>query len=241
MASDTGVPDDERAGTADHVAASSAAGTGTAPRPGGDASTTDGMRVVHVSGPLDAATAASLRVGDVVRVDGVIWGLRDATLIRMFDQGQLPPVDLSDAILLHVAPSVRRTPDGRYEPVSVGTTTSMRMDRFTQGCIGELGAKAIVGKGGLSPASGDIVAGAGAVYLSIVGGAASPETLQVEAIEAAYFEDLIPECLWKFRVLDFGPLFVTMDSTGASAYEDVARRAAERREEAARILGISSP
>lgn len=199
----------------------------------------DGVR--HVLGPLDPATAGSLRVGDVVRVDGVIWGLRDATLIRMFDQGQLPPVDLGGAILLHVAPSVRRTPEGRYEPVSVGTTTSMRMDRFTQGCIEGLGAKAIIGKGGLSAASGTILATHGAVYLSIVGGAASPETLQVEAIDDVYFEDLLPECLWKFRVRDFGPLFVSMDSTGASAYQAVEQRAAQRREEAARILGITGP
>lgn len=201
----------------------------------------EGTRLRREEAPLDAATARSLRVGDTVRLDGVIWGLRDATLIRMFDEGQVPPVDLVGAVLLHVAPSVRRTPEGRYEPVSVGTTTSMRMDRFTQGCVEQLGARAIIGKGGLGAGSGRIMAANGAAYLSIVGGAASPETLQVESIDAVYFEDLMPECLWKFRVRDFGPLFVSMDSTGASAYEDVARRARARREQAAHILGISLP
>jgi L(+)-tartrate dehydratase beta subunit len=192
----------------------------------------------RVSAPLDPAVARRLRVGDVVYVDGIIWGLRDATLIRMFDQGELPPVDLTRAVLLHVAPSVRKTADGRYEPVSVGTTTSMRMDRFTEGCLHDLGVLAIVGKGGLSDASGALLAASGAVYLSIVGGAASSETLQVDAIEAVYFEDLLPECLWKFRVRNFGPLFVSMDSTGSSAYEDVARQVADRRAEAERILDL---
>lgn len=192
----------------------------------------------RITGPLGRATARGLRVGEEVRVDGVIWGLRDATLIRMFDHGDLPPVDLTGAILLHVAPSVRRNPDGSFHAVSVGTTTSMRMDRFTQGCLEQLGALAIVGKGGLSAHSAALLTEAGAAYLSIVGGAASPETLQVEAIEEVHFEDLWPECLWKFRVRDFGPLFVSMDSTGASAYEQVQHRAEQRRTEAERLLGL---
>ena len=194
--------------------------------------------VRRITGPLDSVTSSALRVGEVLRVDGVIWALRDATLIRIFDEGKAPPVDLTGAILLHSAPSIRKGEDGHYDPVSVGTTTSMRMDRFTRGCVEQLGARAIVGKGGLSRTSGESLQAAGAVYLSIVGGAASPETQQVDAIEETYFEDLLPECLWKLRVSNFGPLFVTMDSTGASAYEEVGRRTEERRAKAEQILGI---
>lgn len=193
---------------------------------------------IHAIGPLDKAATRELRVGDVLRVDGVIWGVRDATLMRIFNENVPLPVDLTGAILLHGAPGVRKAEDGSYEPLSVGTTTSMRMDRFTSGCVEELGASAIVGKGGLSPSSGEALVRAGAVYLSIVGGAASPETLQIEAIEEVYFEDLMPECLWKFRVRNFGPLFVTMDSTGRSAYIEVTRRAQENRARAEHILGI---
>ena len=189
-------------------------------------------------GPLDDATARSLRAGDVVSVDGIIWGLRDATLIKMFDEGRIPEADLTGALLLHTAPSVRQRDDGGFDPISVGTTTSMRMDRFTQGCVGQLGARAIIGKGGLSKASGEALVATGSVYLSIVGGAASPETLQIEAIEEVHFIDLMPECLWKFRVRNFGPLFVTMDSTGASTYEDVASHVAANREAAYGILGL---
>lgn len=193
--------------------------------------------VVSLRPPLDAATVAELTVGQVVRLEGTLWGLRDATLIHMFDHGHGSPVDLTGAVLLHTAPGVRPGPQG-YEPVSVGTTTSMRMDRFTGPCLTELGARAIVGKGGLSPESGALLAQHGGVYLSIVGGAASPETLQIEAIEAAYFESLLPECLWKFRVHEFGPLFVTMDAHGDSLYEETRRRAESKRSVAEEILGI---
>lgn len=202
------------------------------------AATHDIPEVQRITGPLTASAATDLRVGDVVTVDGTVWGVRDATLIRIFDEGDRPPVDLSGALLLHTAPSVSLRADGGYDPISVGTTTSMRMDRFTEGCVEQLGARAIIGKGGLSRQSGEVLAASGAVYLSIVGGAASPETLQIEAIEETYYTDLLPECLWKFRVRDFGPLFVTMDATGASSYEQVMARTDLNLPEAYRILGI---
>lgn len=198
----------------------------------------DIKKIRKLTGPLTEAVARSLRVGDVVTVDGTIWGVRDATLIRIFDENDIPQVNLSGALLLHTAPSVSLREDGGYDPISVGTTTSMRMDRFTEGCVRKLGIRGIIGKGGLSHQSSTTLTECGAVYFSIVGGAASSETLQIEAIEEAYYTDLLPECLWKFRVRDFGPLFVTMDTTGASSYEQMIEKANSNLPEAYRILGI---
>ena len=45
--------------------------------------------------------------------------------------------------------------------------------------------------------------------------------LTIEEIEEIIWEDLMPECIWKFRVKKLGPLFVTMDSHGQSQYKDV--------------------
>ncbi len=188
--------------------------------------------------PLDAETTRSLRVGEQVLLDGIIWGIRDATLIRLFDEGREPPADLSGGVLLHTAPSVRRRPDGGYDPISVGTTTSMRMDRFTRGCLEKLSARAIIGKAGLSDESGRHLEELGGVYLAIVGGAASVETVQVEAIEEVYWEDLMPECLWKFRVRDFGPVFVTMDAHGESSYRTVRAQTQQNMADALARLGL---
>lgn len=190
--------------------------------------------------PLEPDVVASLRVGDEVLVDGVIWGIRDATLIRLFDEGRPAPADLRGGIFLHTAPSVRGRADGGYDPVSVGTTTSMRMDRFTRPCLAESGVRAIVGKGGLSEESAAAFREHGGVYLSIVGGAASVQTEQIERIEEVIWPDLMPECLWKFRVRDFGPLFVTMDSTGASSYRAVGEQVANRLTAAYGLLGIEA-
>ena len=155
----------------------------------------------------------------------------------MFDKGIAPPVDLTGAVLLHVAPNVRKTEQG-YEPLSVGTTTSMRMDRFTEGLLSQYGVRAIIGKGGMSMKSAEAFKTYGGAYLAIVGGAASVETLQVEEIEAVYWEDLMPECLWKFRVKDFGPLIVAMDSSGSSIYQNVVAEARDRLGDLYRQLGV---
>src|SRR5919199_4035135 len=163
--------------------------------------------------PLDESQARQLRSGDLVTLDGIVWGIRDATLIHIFDRGNVPPVDLRGGVLLHTAPNVKKH-DDRYEPVCIGTTTSMRMDRFTEGLLREYGVRGIIGKGGLSARSAELMREYPAVYLAIVGGAASVETLQVDEIEAVYWEELMPECLWQFRVTGLGPLTVGIDPEG---------------------------
>src|SRR2546429_557438 len=82
--------------------------------------------------PLSEGAVRQLRAGDSVVLDGIIYGVRDANMIRIFDQGVPPPVDWRGAALLHTAPNVRKIGPGKYEPLSVGTTTSMRMDRFPE-------------------------------------------------------------------------------------------------------------
>lgn len=180
--------------------------------------------------PLTEAQVRALRVGDMVTLDGVVFGIRDATLIRIFDEGRPSPVDLRGGVCLHTAPNVKKL-GGRYEPLSVGTTTSMRMDRFTGGLLEAYGVRAIVGKGGLSAESLEHFRRLGGVYLAITGGAAALETTQIEAIEAAWWEDLMPECLWQFRVRGLGPLTVAMDAHGGNLYADVKAEARRRLEE----------
>lgn len=188
---------------------------------------TSTAKVIELNTPLTREKTRNLKVGDEVWISGIIWGVRDASLIRMIDDRDIPNCDFTGGFFLHTAPSVRTGDAGELIPVSVGTTTSMRMDRFTSGCIKDLGAAGIIGKGGLSEHSSQILQDEGGVYLSITGGAASLETQQVEAIEDIFLEDLMPECVWKFRVKRLGPLIVTMDSHGDSLYRDVKLRSSE--------------
>jgi L(+)-tartrate dehydratase beta subunit len=173
----------------------------------------------------DLDALRELRAGDKVRIDGHVIGIRDATQIAMFDRGEKPVMDLTGAALIHTAPNVRKLGPGRYEKICIGTTTSARMNRFTRGLMDEYGVRAIIGKGGLLSDSLPVLQQFGGVFLTITGGAAALETTQIEEIEAVEFEELMPECLWKFRVRDFGPLVVAMDSHGTSLYEVVTAKA----------------
>jgi len=187
---------------------------------------TDETKLAFPISDLDALR--ELRAGDKVRIDGHVIGIRDATHIAIFDRGEKPSMDLTGAVVIHTAPNVRRLGPGRYEKVCIGTTTSVRMNRFTRGLMGEYGVRAIIGKGGLLADSIPVLQEFGGVYFAITGGAAALETTQIDEIEEVEFEELMPECLWKFRVRDFGPLVVAIDSHGHSLYEAVTARARDR-------------
>jgi L(+)-tartrate dehydratase beta subunit len=179
----------------------------------------------------DPQQILDLRAGDEVTVQGHIIGIRDRTQIRIFDHGQEPPMDLAGAFLLHTAPNVRKLDDGRYEKICIGTTTSARMVRFTEPLGARYGVRAICGKGGFPDEAIEPMQRLGMVYFAIVGGAAALETTQIEEIEEVAWEELMPECLWRFRVKDFGPLIVGIDAHGNSVFHDVQERAKSRLEE----------
>ena len=195
------------------------------------------MAHYHLTTPLAENDVRQLKVRDTVTIRGHIFGLRDATQIRLFDQNQEPPVDFRGAVCLHTAPSLKKTGD-RWEKICVGTTTSTRMERFTPPLIEKYGVRAIIGKGGLLEGSLEAMKKFGACYLAIVGGAAALETTQIEEIEEVYWEDLHPEAIYKFRVREFGPLIVAMDSHGSHLYSDIRNQAIKKLPELYRKLGI---
>lgn len=196
--------------------------------------------------PIDEATARSLRVGDTVTLQRTLYGIRDATQIHLFDRGRTTRFDMAGHAVIHTAPNVRKVaPDAAnpagYAPLCVGTTTSDRMERFTRPLMERHGVRAIVGKGGLREASSAAFRDLGGVYLAIVGGTAALETTWIEAIEDVDLDDLNPESLWKFRIRDFGPLLVGMDSVGGSLYETVRDAAAAKRAGVLASLGVKAP
>jgi L(+)-tartrate dehydratase beta subunit len=193
--------------------------------------------------PITDAQVRALKVGDTVTLEKTLFGIRDATLIAMFDRGRSTRFDLKGHAVIHTAPNVRKV-DPRpanssgYEPLCIGTTTSMRMERFTRQLMEREGVKIIIGKGGMGQATLDAFRDLGGAYLAVVGGAAALQTTWIEAIEDVDFEELNPECLWKFRIKGFGPLLVTMDSHGGSLHAQVNAQAAARR--AAVLLNIGA-
>ena len=193
--------------------------------------------------PIDERAIGALRVNDTVTLQRRLFGIRDATQIALFDRGRVTRFDLRGHAVIHTAPNVRRVdaspsnPTG-YAPVCIGTTTSMRMERFTEPLLRDLGVRIIIGKGGLGPASLAAFRALGGAYLAIIGGTAALETTWIEAIEDVDLDDLNPESLWQFRIRDFGPLRVAMDSHGDSLYDAVDHAARDRRAAALAALNV---
>ena len=193
----------------------------------------DGARTRSRSRSPTRPEILKLRAGDEVTVQGHIIGIRDRTQIRIFDQGVEPPMDLSGAFLLHTAPGVRKR---RGQTARTRRSASARR-RARGWCASpsrsatQYGVRAICGKGGFPDEAIEPMQRLGMVYFAIVGGAAALETTQIEEIEEVAWEELMPECLWKFRVKDFGPLTVGIDAHGNSLYHDVQTAAQEKLKE----------
>lgn len=193
--------------------------------------------------PITEAQVRALRIGDTVTLNGPLFGIRDATQIHMFDKGRKARFDLRGQAVIHTAPNVKKVPVSNEHPagyasVCVGTTTSARMERFSRPLMSEYGVRLIIGKGGLGPDSLKAFGDLGGAYLAVIGGAAALETTWIKAIEEVEFEDLNPECLWRFAVQGFGPLLVAMDAHGGSTYERVTKTAEDRRAAALAAMGV---
>ena len=57
-------------------------------------------------------------------------------------------------------------------------------------------------------------------------------------MEAVYFEELHPEALYRFRVKNFGPLTVAMDSHGVHLYDQVTENVKKKLPEIYAKLGV---
>jgi L(+)-tartrate dehydratase beta subunit len=192
--------------------------------------------------PITEEKARSLKIGDTVTLEQTLFGIRDATLIHMFDRGREIKFDLHGHAVIHTAPNVHRVPVSNeapvgYKPFCIGTTTSMRMERFTHDLMQREGVRLIIGKGGMGPDTLKAFAEFGGAYLAIVGGAAALETTWIEQIVDIDLDDLHPESLWKFQIRNFGPLLVGMDSHGGSLYAELQKDVASRRDAVLKSIG----
>ena len=193
--------------------------------------------------PCSEEDIRSLKAGDHVVLQNILFGIRDATYIHMFDKGRKAKFDMNGHAVIHTAPNVEKVPVSNeypagYRSICIGTTTSQRMERFTRPLMQEYGVRITIGKGGLGEDSRKAFQEFGGVYLAIIGGTAALETTWITAIEDVDMDDLNPESLWRFAIKDFGPLLVAMDSHGNSVYDAVKKTAEDRRAAALASIGV---
>jgi fumarate hydratase subunit beta len=196
---------------------------------------------VRLETPLSERIVRSLRVGDVVSLDGTVYTGRDEVHMRaleMHEKGEELPVDLKGAALYHCGPIVKKVND-RWIVVAAGPTTSARMNSLEPKFIEIFGVRAIIGKGGMSQLTVDAMRKVGCVYLAITGGAAVLAARDVKKVLGVQWLDLgMPEALWILEVEDLGPLIVGIDAQGNSLFKKVDEQVKRNLPLARKRLGI---
>lgn len=171
--------------------------------------------------PLTKADLADIQAGDIVYLDGDLMTCRDVAHRRVMEYGRELPYDIRGKAILHAGPIVRPTSDGGYEMVSVGPTTSMRMEKFEYDFTQHTGVRVIVGKGGMGPNTERACKEFGAIHCVFPAGNAVVAATEVEEIVEAQWRDLgMPETLWHCHVKEFGPLIVSIDAEGRNLFEE---------------------
>jgi len=199
------------------------------------------MPTYYLKTPISEEDIRKLRAGDIVYVSGIMVTARDAAHRRMLEylkEGKPLPVDLRGGVLYHCGPVVRKK-NGEWEVVAAGPTTSARMELYEATVIEKFGVRIVVGKGGMGSKTAEACKKYGAVYTIFTGGAAVLAANAIKRVIKVEWLDLgIPEALWVFEVENFGPLLVTIDSTGKNLIEEVIEGALKKRDEILAKLGV---
>ena len=177
---------------------------------------------VKLKTPISSDETANLRIGDIVYISGKIYTARDSAHKRMVEEGS--PVDINGAVIFHAGPIIRKSGD-KYDMIAVGPTTSTRMNPYEPQIL-EMGAGLIVGKGGMDEAtirSSDKYIKKH-IFLQLVDVQHYMLNLLLKLIVFIGWILGVPEAIWELEVKEFGPLIVTMDSTGGNLYEEVKKR-----------------
>ena len=171
----------------------------------------------HITAPLTAETARSLRAGDSVLLSGTVYTARDAAhkrLCRLAEEGKPMPFPVEGSVIYFVGPSPARP--GQVIG-SAGPTTSYRMDSYSPTLL-RLGSLGMIGKGKRDQNVIDAMKETGAVYFGAIGGAGALLSRCVRSAELVCYEDLGAEAIRKLEVVDL-PLTVVIDSLGTNLYE----------------------
>jgi len=172
--------------------------------------------------PVSADDLKDIKIGDIVWLDGDLMTCRDVAHRRLVEYGRELPYDIKDKAIFHAGPIVRKIEgtEDDYEMVSVGPTTSMRMEKFEKEFVEQTGVKVIVGKGGMGPNTEYACKNFKAIHCVFPAGNAVVAATEVEEIVRAEWRDLgMPETLWNCRVKEFGPLIVSIDAEGNNWFE----------------------
>ena len=180
-------------------------------------------REISLTTPLSEAQIRSLKVGDVVLLNGLMYTGRDAIHHHLLTHDS--PVDLKGGVIYHCGPVALKKGD-KWFMNAAGPTTSSREEPYQADIIRKFNLRGVVGKGGMGAKTLAALKECGAVYFNAIGGAAQYYAKCIIDVPGVDFLEFgVPEAMWHLRVKDF-PVIVTMDAHGNSLHADVEKASA---------------
>jgi L(+)-tartrate dehydratase beta subunit len=181
--------------------------------------------------PLCDEDICGLRAGDIIYLSGILVTGRDEVYHRIVEGGLPCPVDFKGGANYHAGPIVREA-GKEWELVSIGPTSSVRMEKWAAGFIEKTKVKVLIGKGGMGEKTAAACREYGAIHCVYPGGCAVLGAGQIEKIENVFWQELgMAECMWVMRTNGFGPLIVSIDTQGNNLFAENSAFYAERRDE----------
>lgn len=188
--------------------------------------TANESREVVLQAPVTEEQIRSLKVGDVVIINGRMYTGRDAIHHHLMEHDA--PVDLNGQIIYHCGPVMLKDEDGIWHVKAAGPTTSIREEPYQGDIMKKFGIRAVIGKGGMGPKTLKALQEHGGVYLNAIGGAAQYYADCIESVDGVDLMQFgLPEAMWHLKVNGFKAV-VTMDSHGNSLHQDVEKSSLEK-------------
>ena len=179
----------------------------------------------QLSTPVPEDEIRKLKMGDLIYITGTVITARDEAHLKaleLHEKGEEPPVDFEGVGVFHCGPIMKKG-DDEWTVVAAGPTTSARMEIFQDNFIEVFKPAIIIGKGGMGERTSKACQDYGCVYGAFTGGAALLAARGIKDVEDVFWLDELgmPECLWVYKVENFGPMIVTIDTHGANLTADV--------------------
>jgi len=171
--------------------------------------------------PIKKDEIKNLHIRDILYVTGKLFTARDEAHLMMLEKDKIP-FNPSDMGLFHCGPLMKKE-KGKWQVVSAGPTTSSRMEIFEDKFIEKYKINLIIGKGGMGSRTEKALKKHSGIYSAYTGGAGALAAEKIEEVEGVYWlEELgMPEAVWIFKVKEFGPIIVAIDSYGKSIYKEL--------------------
>jgi len=180
-------------------------------------------RAYRVRSPI-ATSLDYLEVGDVVYLSGIVVTARDQVHRKIVLENTQPPIDLKNLALWHAGPIMVKR-GNEWVAVSIGSTTSTRMEPVEADFIAKTGVRMVIGKGFMGDRTAEACRKHGCVVAMFPGGLGALGAGAVRKVLAVYWlEELgMPEAMWVLEVENLGPLIVTIDTRGRNLKNDIDR------------------